>query len=139
MIQRIQSIYLFVGALIVGSFVFTEWSVTMDSTWSWLMPTTRILAVVTAIIGIGAIFLYNNRSQQRKMVVWVQLLAVLFLLLVFLLVLLGDQLPKLYSDGLNIWMLLSLAGPVVAYALFFLARRSIDKDIALIRSMDRIR
>jgi hypothetical protein len=37
------------------------------------------------------------------------------------------------------WKLIAVLTPFVAYALFFLARKGIERDIELIRSVDRLR
>jgi len=50
-----------------------------------------------------------------------------------------DVLSIRTSQGLDVGMLVALLLPIVAYVLFLLARRAVEKDIERVRSMDRLR
>lgn len=141
MIQRIQTVYLLLGALALGALGFfeTPWSGAAASQFSWFVPSLVVLLIGTAGTALGAIFLYDQRKTQRTVVVGVQILTLL---------LAGVFYGGLYSAGTLtvagpsglLWSrLLPLLLPIVAYGLFLLARRGIESDIELVESMDRIR
>jgi hypothetical protein len=141
MIQRIQTVYLVLGILALAALGFfdTPWTSTAAATRGWYTPTLIGLLVVTGGTALGAIFLYEQRKVQRTVVVAVQLLTV---------GLAGGLYGGLYLTGeLNfggeaglLWdKTVALLLPVVAYGFFWLARRGIDHDIELVKSMDRLR
>ena len=74
MIQRIQTVYLFVGALVLAAFGFFEmpWVSEAAATYVWFVPSLVGLLILTAAGALGAIFLYENRETQRSVVVAVQ-------------------------------------------------------------------
>lgn len=141
MIQRIQTVYLFVGAAAVAALLFFDlaWSGPAAQMQSWFTPAVVALTVLVAASGIGAIFLYANRTLQRKAVVAVQLLTVLLVLAIFGGLYLSDALTVTANGAFDAAKLAALLLPVGAYVLFFLARRAIESDIELVRSMDRLR
>jgi len=141
MIQRIQSIYLLLGALaLVGVLLLSElWLGTVGEQLPWLRPVLVVLNVVPALLAILSIFLYKDRARQRKFVLVVQMLTVVFMLLLFGGLYMAQSLPVLSGEAVDTGGLLLLGLPVLAYLFFFLGRRGIDKDIALIRSVDRLR
>lgn len=135
MIQRIQSLYLLVaGALLVTFALLPDaWALGLTETAAWLVPTARILAGLAAAVAFLAVALFKDRKQQRKIIVGAQLLTLattaaaiagLFL-----------RAPETGGTG---GYILALA-PVVSYVLLRLAQRGVDKDIALVKSMDRLR
>ena len=119
MIQRIQTVYLFLGAVaLTGLFFF-------DSLWS-----------STAA---ASIFLYENRQTQRTVVVGAQLLTVAVAAVLYGGLYLTGELAVRAADGFD-WAKAGMLGlPILAYLLFLLARRGIDHDIELVKSMDRLR
>ncbi len=140
MIQRVQTVYLAVGGLaLLGLLPFDAvWSSEAATSFGWFKPASVGAIILTAIVAIGAIFMYNKRPKQRSLVVGVQVLTVLTMLITFGgLYFAGALQPMLATLTLASGAVLAL--PVLAYIFFFLARRSIDKDIALIKSMDRLR
>ena len=137
MIQRIQSVYLLLGALLLAGMVL------VDAVWQeaaaapgWYRPALLAAGGLTALLAFAAIFLYKNRNQQRQVVVWVQMMTIGVLLVVIAGLYLSGRLASFSAEP---GLLLAVALPVLAYALFYLARRSIERDIALVRSMDRLR
>ena len=141
MIQRIQSVYLLLGALAMAAlFLFGGgWQGAISTVSSWLMPVLYLLGGLIGLSAIAAIFLYSNRSRQRTVVFGIQVLTIIFALLFY---------GGLYAvDGLNLGQdgnisagyIVMLLLPAVIYLLFYLARRGITRDIELIRSMDRLR
>lgn len=139
MIQRIQSLYLAAGAiaLVVLLFLDTPWQTFAD------IPALRWGATglfsVTVGLGVASIFQYGNRKRQRKSIVGVQALTITSMVVLVAGLYLTQSLSVQTTDGLNVPLLVALALPIVAYSLFFLARRGVERDIELIRSMDRLR
>lgn len=141
MIQRVQSIYLFLGSLALLGTVFTDVmggsaeGPTVESV-AWLPIVISALGGVIFLGAIGAIFLYQQRQNQRKVILAVQILTLIFLAVVFV----GLYLEgRFVSLGGNFGLIIGIVLPMVAYLCFFLARRGVEKDIKLIASMDRLR
>lgn len=140
MIQRIQSIYLLLGAAMMGALPFLPQAEGVTASYPWYPILIGAGCALTALAALGAIFLYKNRKRQRRVIVWVQLLAVLILAVLLVVFVTTGLLQNVYgADGLNLVLAGTVLMPVVAYLLFFLARRAVDQDIALVASMDRIR
>lgn len=141
MIQRIQTVYLILSALALGGLflVSTPWVSTAADRLAWFEPVLVGLTVLAMIVEVGAIFLYRTRQRQRSVVLGAQIL-VLFILLVLIVgpYVAGD--PLIQSDGpWTVDKVITVVIPIAAYALLVLARRAIQKDIELVRSMDRLR
>lgn len=141
MIQRIQTLFLALGAiaLLVLPLFDAVWQGQAASQYPWYAPTLMILAGLTVAMAVAAIFLYKNRDVQRKVVIAAQVLTVGLLVVLFSGLYLSQTLPMVSGAATDPWGVVMLVLPVVAYVLFFLARRNIDKDIKLIKSMDRLR
>lgn len=137
MIQRIQTIHLALALVTLLALFFFDaiWQAEgLESPYAFLPTAAAILALGTALVVVVSIFLYGNRKKQRKAVVTAQ---VMTLLLLFVLV------AVVYVLGLgaagSLAVLWPMVLPIATYALLVLARRGIDKDIALVKSMDRLR
>ncbi|CBH24801.1 hypothetical protein GGP91_001823 [Salinibacter ruber] len=141
MIQRIQTVYLLLGALALAATGLFEvpWSDPAAQRYAWFVPSVAGLVVGTAATALGAIFLYERRKTQRTVVYGLQVLTI---------VLAGVLYGGLYTTGTLtftdptgiLWSrTIVLLLPMVAYVLFRLARRGIESDIELVESMDRIR
>lgn len=137
MIQRIQTIYLLLGASALAATLFFDsiWGSAATETFAWFGPALIALGGLAAALGLGSIFLYKKREVQLKVVVGVQVLTVLFTLVLYA----GLWLVGALSEPLPADLLVGLILPVLAYVMFFLARRGIASDIKLVRSMDRLR
>ena len=70
MIQRIQSLYLVAGALLLALFVAlgSTWATAIAQEQAWLGTLGYVLAGVTALVALVAVFLYKNRELQRKVI-----------------------------------------------------------------------
>ena len=143
MIQRIQSVYLFISfvVLTLAALLFSRqvWGGAEDSPVhrlfgeQYLYVGIAIMAVVSiaALITLLSIFLFANRKQQLRYVNIAQLgIDLAFLAAVFIPLLAGA------APSLTGWFLAEL---VVAYVFAFLARRAIIHDEKLVRAADRIR
>lgn len=141
MIQRIQTVYLFLGALTIASLGLfeTPWGSTAASTYSWFVPSLVILIICTVGGALGAIFLYERRPLQRKVVVGAQVLTVLLAAVLYGGLFLTTELSVRGPEGILWGRAGVLLLPVLGYIFFLLARRGIDHDIELVKSMDRLR
>lgn len=139
MIQRIQSLYLLVGAIALLALVFMDWPWAVLRAEVVFFGGGLVLAGVTAVVALLAVFLYRNRALQRKVVLGAQVLTIgLLLLIVGGLYVLGQL--QFTTAGEPYWpAILGILLPVGAYVFFFLARRGVEADINLIKSMDRLR
>ena len=141
MIQRIQTLYLALGAVGLLALLFFEvvWQGAAATSYTWFTPATLGVGGLAAVAALGAIFLYKDRARQRKIIVLAQGLTVLLLIVFCGGLYLGKALFIRTAEGIDLGMLLALLLPLLAYLLFWLARRRVEKDIELVRSMDRLR
>ncbi len=136
MIQRIQSVFLFLQALIAGilPFFVNLWSdvkgvefFAQNELW------ISIAFYASAALGLIAIFLYKNRKNQFVLN-RLNIILSLFLLGFFVYRSLNLSGETLVSEK-GIGMLI----PIVSIVLLFLANRAIKKDEDLVKSVDRLR
>lgn len=135
MIQRIQSVYLLLAALINIGLYFTP---IYHQAWAdpdiWIGYGLAISLLIAALLSLFSIFRYNNRPDQKS---WVkrsmlfQLIALAFAAGV--LVSMGGWGRFLWDEGL------STLGILLGLLFQYLALRGIESDEELVRSMDRIR
>lgn len=146
MLQRPQTVYLLLGGALLVVFVGLGhvWGPGVTGTYPWLGPVTYTLAVAAAVVALGAVFLYKDRARQRAAIgaaQWLDL-ALLIPVLVGLYTttptVAGDAASGAGAGGPYGSYLVALV-PLVAYVLLRMARRGVDRDIATVRSMDRIR
>lgn len=154
MIQRIQTIYLFIAALLSGSLLFAPFAEIVngkgelyrfDAKGFYLTASQSpeliigglpvvVICIISVLFILVTIFQYNKRSRQ-----------ILFskINMLILLVLAGF----IYF---NVWrsvqlitgpysLKIYLAFPVIAIVLIYMAIKGINKDEKLLRSIDRIR
>lgn len=142
MIQRIQSIFLLLGASASFStlaipFANAEEQVTSpifaDQVYN--VQDNIVLLILFAVAGalaVASIFLYSNRTVQMRLAIIALLvnLAGLTFAVIYLL-----QQVNFASIALSIGIFL----PLIAVIFLWLAHRNIRKDEKLVRSMDRLR
>jgi hypothetical protein len=141
MIQRVQTIYLLLAALLLLLFLgFVDvWLAVAERAYGWLSPVVTTLTVATVVVALGAIFLYKQRAKQAKAVLAAQwldlgLVVVLAGVLGALAFTTDADLTEAGALGYGVLLL-----PIFAYVALRLARRGVQKDIDLVRSMDRLR
>lgn len=132
MLQRIQSLFLFVAAGLLLSMFFTPMITLMDGETIRYIERYDMLVflIVTFVLSVTTFFSYKNRMFQIRLCV----LNALILLgwQIFILVLFLKREPvMIYS--------LTAVFPVVAAVLTFLALRYISRDEAMIRAASRLR
>ena len=142
MIQRVQTLYLFLGALVLaGMGIFDmPWGSNAAAAYGWYTPSLIGLIAVTAGGALWSIFLFEDRERQRQFVVGTQVLTVLLAGVMYGgLYLVGGLTLEGSRGAISWWRTAALAMPLLGYLLFYLARRGIDHDIELVKSMDRLR
>jgi uncharacterized membrane protein len=144
MIQRIQSVWLLLSGLsILLLSKFAIYSGTLgDGTKKVLMTMERmhlmILALLLIILPIIAIFLFKNRTGQKK-IIWVHILLNLLLLLFFYIAKDGfldaHREPEFVSSAYG----LALIAPLLSLVLDIMAYKGISNDEKLIKAADKFR
>ena len=134
MIQRIQSVYLFLVALLSAVLLLGVY----QKNWGLVFEGTSLMLVLaestfTLIVAIGSLFWYRNR-QHQFVLNRLNLIAQLFLLGFFVYRSLnlsgGAQAPEK-----GVGMLI----PIFSIVFLVLANRAIKKDEDLVKSADRLR
>ncbi len=143
MIQRIQTIYLFLASIISGGliFVFNLWNtikekifvVDLFSREAITFKVIPFMFIASSILSLIAIFLFNNRKLQF-VVGRVIILINLFLLglLVYLSLTLSGE-TSVSEKGIGMFL------PILVILLIVLANKAIKKDENLVKSVDRLR
>ena len=138
MIQRIQTLYLVAGALLLALFLALgdTWASAIAEELAWLGVLGYALAAVTALVALISVALFKNRPLQRRVIYaaqWLDLALIVVVLVGFYLAFDSDafQAPVGYY--------LVALQPIVAYLLLRMARQRVTADIEVVRSMDRIR
>lgn len=141
MIQRIQTVYLFFGVLVLAGFGFTEapWNGLAAARYAWFVPSLVGLLIAAGATGLGSIFLYRQRETQRRVVIGAQVLTVCVAAVLYGGMYATGTLSFTDRSGIEWGKSIALFLPILAYGLFLLARRGIERDIHRVRSMDRIR
>jgi len=138
MIQRIQSVFLLASFLLLAlcaSLLYTHPEVALGG----FRLIAALVAFVFGLDALVAIFLFKNRQVQLLLAKTAGFMTlVLSLALSILLYATGDM--TLIADSKEYSLLLGLVGaPFLAAILMFMARSGIQRDLDLIKSMDRIR
>lgn len=136
MIQRIQSVYLFLAAAVSGALPFIVSIYTLAS--GKIVNAVDdmlylILFVTSALLALIAIFLFKNR-QLQTVVSRLSILGNLILLGVFVyrsLMMSGEM--AVSEKGIGMFL------PILSIVLLVLANRAIRKDEQLVKSADRLR
>ena len=136
MIQRIQTLYLFLAAIVAGGlpFVFNLWKTTSDNL-VYAIDEPLLLGgfVVSAILSLISIFIFKNRKLQF---VINRLTIILNFILLIALVYRSLNLPgetEVSEKGIGIFL------PIISIVLIVLANKAIKKDEDLVKSVDRLR
>ena len=143
MIQRIQTVYLFLASLISGVliFVFDLWesigkdifAIDLLNSESYLLKVIPVLFLVSAVMAFVAIFIFNNRKLQF---VVGRLTILINFILLGLLIYVSLNLPgeaSVSEKGIGMFI------PILAILLVVLANKAIKKDEDLVKSADRLR
>ena len=146
MIQRIQTVFLFIAALAFAALFKFPFATSDISAAGFLSdrdydiydsPVLLGMTVLGMVIALSAIFLYKNRSLQIRLSYLVIVVGIL--LIVVAAILFFNQGAAIEDTVKNINDAVGLYMPVLAFIAGFLAARYINKDEKLIKSMDRLR
>lgn len=144
MIQRVQTIYLFVAFIINGAliFVFNLWENTVKNLVfaidlleesSILLKSIPIMFFLSSLLSFIAVFLFKNRQTQFV----IGRLAILInLILLGILIYVSLTLPGetiVFKKGIGMFL------PILAILLLVMANKAIKKDEDLVKSVDRLR
>lgn len=143
MIQRIQTIYLFLASLVSGGliFIFNLWNtikekifvVDLLSNEGIAFKLIPLMFIMSAILSLIAIFFFKNRKLQfviGRLIILINLF-LLGLLIYLSLTLSGETLVS--EKGIGMFL------PIIAILLVVLANKAIKKDEDLVKSVDRLR
>uniref|UniRef100_UPI0039A4297C DUF4293 domain-containing protein n=1 Tax=Ornithobacterium rhinotracheale TaxID=28251 RepID=UPI0039A4297C len=135
MIQRIQSVFLFLAAMVslVISNLVDLWK--RGAEWMQSNDYTLIFAMFlsSGILSFAVIFLYRNRKRQ---LIYNYINIFLNVVLVGLL---AYDLYNLPGEGIHSQKGIGLILPLISIILLFMANSGIIKDEKLVKSVDRIR
>lgn len=147
MIQRIQTVYLLISAILVGFlfllpfaeivkdgalYLFNFKGIILDGTLKENgLAISILIGIIMTLHGV-AILTYKNRVRQMRLIVF----SILLMLGLFGMFFFFTYYS--FSEAI-IRFKISIVFPIVAIILDYLAIRAIGKDEALIRSIDRIR
>lgn len=157
MLQRIQSIYLLLSAIVSSVFFFVPISnITLNDSFftikaggvyyldgenylfdSPLLALSSVL-LFHILLSLVTIFQFKNRKLQLTLSNLNLVLVLVGMALVFFY---SDTLPEKPIDGSQAVISYSFGGllPLLSFVLIFLAKKAITKDEALVRSADRLR
>ncbi|SDS30199.1 protein of unknown function [Polaribacter sp. KT25b] len=143
MLQRIQSIYLFLASIISGGliFVFYLWNTLKEqifvldlfSNEEIILKVIPFMFFASAILSLVTIFLFKDRKLQF---VLGRIIILINLFLLGLLIYLSLTLPgenAVSEKGIGMFL------PILVILLIVLANRAIKKDEDLVKSVDRLR
>jgi len=144
MLQRIQTLYLLLSAILSGGIIFilSFWKDNNGTAFflldlfkevDWRLSSLLIAFVFSAILSLISIFKYKNRKQQiiinrLNIVVNFYLLGVI---VYYLLSLPGES--QISEKGIGLFI------PELVVVLLVLANKAIQKDERLVKSVDRLR
>lgn len=129
MIQRIQTIYLFLSSVVLTVFsFFTDFNLLNINTTQIIDFVPTFMALLSAVVAFATIFMYKNRNSQAK----VALLASLLPFLAIPIFIYVFTVQNFYTE----WSFYLL---IVAFLSSLLARHNIIKDEKLVKSADRLR
>ena len=146
MIQRIQTIWLFLASLLSGALFISPLYKYNSNTaegieTQWLQANNfyplLIVAVIMTIVPLAAIFMYNDRKKQKRMSLIFVISCISFItIMVMRIAHLRTSIQGISNDQYTIpgSVLPFIAAVFGAIAIF-----NINKDEKLVRSMDRLR
>jgi hypothetical protein len=137
MIQRIQTIYLLVAAL--SLMFYALFAIPGAESFGEFMGIRMILMTLVLVVSaavLAAVFLFRNRKKQRIVVLSLQWASLVCIILTGLVL---YYIPAVLEATAGLYGVVVFLPLPLGYVLLRLAQRAIEKDIALVKSMDRIR
>jgi len=143
MIQRIQTIYLFLASVVSGGliFVFNLWNTLKEQIFVLdlfseellILKVIPLMFITSSILSLVTIFLFKDRKLQF---VIGRIIILINLFLLGLLIYLSLTLPgetSVSEKGIGMFL------PILVVLLIVLANKAIKKDEDLVKSVDRLR
>ncbi|APG66446.1 hypothetical protein LPB136_07305 [Tenacibaculum todarodis] len=143
MIQRIQTIYLILAAIVAGGliFVFNIWTVSNNTLFAQdfmqvvdvKQKAIPVLFILSSLISLITVFQFKKRKLQfvlGRVVILINLL-LLGLLIYLMLTLSGEA--SVSEKGIGMFL------PIIVILLTVFANKAIKKDEDLVKSVDRLR
>jgi len=135
MIQRIQSIWLFLAAAVMASLFYLDiYKLAASSIILGNNYIGMILTGISILLSLVTIFRFKNRKSQLSLI-WLNLL-ITICLLAWLFFTISKETEIAGTSGSY---RLGAFIPVIVLVLLFLARGGIRKDEKLLKSLDRLR
>lgn len=144
MIQRVQTIWLFLAAFLSGAlFIFPLYHYTLAGVTAPIIMGAKneylllLLAALMTLLPLIGIFMFKNRKRQKGLV-WLSILSSIAFIAVMLMKIQNLKNATVPATNDNF----ALPGPiipVVTIVFLFLALSGIRKDDALVKSVDRLR
>ncbi len=142
MIQRIQSVYLLIVAIVSGGliFAFDLWKIGEVKTFAFsllsheslLQKCIPVLFLLSALVALIAIFSFKDRKKQF---VLGRVILLINLFLLGILIYVSLNLPGEVTSEKGIGMFI----PTIAILFTVMANKAIKKDEDLVKSVDRLR
>ena len=144
MIQRIQSVWLFLAALVMALLFYFptyKFNIATPTTPSTLSIGEDFLAIImvalSIVLSLVTIFKYKNRKHQISLT-WLNILVCIGLQ-VWLVIRVNSKTTEAAYASLQGHYWIGLFIPLVTIILLFMAKAGISKDQKLIKSLDRLR
>ncbi|MBO6576584.1 MAG: DUF4293 family protein [Rhodothermales bacterium] len=135
MIQRIQTVWLLLGAVACA---YGAWMhSTAPGSAEWVATAALAGFSLAGLLGVAAIFLYQNRDTQRKVALGAQYVVLLALGAAAFGLWQHSQAADMAALTTTDWVFVAL--PLVGFVLFRQGRRGVESDIKLLKSVDRLR
>lgn len=137
MIQRIQTIYLFIAFIITGvlPFIFPLWTLNDGKSYFFMQNQVYVILFgLSTTLSILSILSYKKR-QNQFVIGRLNIILNLILLGLFLYhsLNLSGEAPVVSEKGIGMFL------PIIAIAALVLANKAIKKDEDLVKSVDRLR
>ena len=145
MIQRIQSVFLLLAALLFGALFLLPLAQCSELTTPYFDDgvykiddhlALGVLAGLAVLLSLISLFAYKSRSLQLRLGYFTIAVAIVILLTAYLLL---SQSGASFGGPQPVKILLGAFIPVAAIVLLWLANMNIRKDERLVKSMDRLR
>ncbi len=147
MIQRIQSVWLFLASMVSGllflpSTVLYQWGMPGLPIQVQTLSTVKyypmlLVAAVMVLLPLIAVFFFRDRPRQRGLAVLSLLSCLAFLVVLFM------KISNINNGTAGImgqhYGILGALAPVISMIFLVLAIRGIKKDEKILRSLDRLR
>lgn len=137
MIQRIQTIWLFLSAIIIASTLYFNIYKLGDGTLINLQSNylAIVLVALSAILSLVALFNFKKRNTQLNMI-WLNILVIIGLL-VWMFFSIEDAKGTISDQGGAFQF--GAFVPLISLVFLFMARSGIRKDVKLLKAYDRLR